>query len=86
MDEWTQYLNQAIAVVIQIGAVVATLGLSWNLKDIIIGATVAGGSGQVFAAIVFRVIGIVLALVLLISAPSIVNTFQSGFRTPLFQP
>lgn len=68
---------------IRIGAVVMVLGLSWNLKDIIIDSAMGSTSAQHYAALIYRVIGIVLAFVLLVSAPSIVRTFQDGFRTPL---
>jgi hypothetical protein len=33
--------------------------------------------------LIYRVIGIVLAFVLLAAAPTIVQTFQEGLRTPL---
>jgi hypothetical protein len=45
MSEWSQLINRWIAVLIQIGAVLTVLGLSWNLKDIILDTTL-GGSGS----------------------------------------
>jgi hypothetical protein len=59
------------------------LGLSWNLKDIIIDSAMGSTSAQHYAALIYRVIGIVLAFVLLAAAPTIVQTFQEGLRTPL---
>lgn len=83
MDTWGSYVGTWITVLIRIGAVVLVLGLSWNLKDIIIDSALGSTSAQHYAALIYRVIGIVLAFVLLVAAPTIVNTFQDGLRTPL---
>lgn len=83
MDTWGSYVGMWIAVLIRIGAVVMVLGLSWNLKDIIIDSAMGSTSAQHYAALIYRVIGIVLAFVLLAAAPIIVQTFQEGLRTPL---
>lgn len=84
MSEWAQLVNRWIAVLIQIGAVIAALGLSWNLKDIILDTTL-GGSGPRAAQIAARCLGIVLAFLLLAGAPGIVNAFQGWLRTPLLR-
>jgi hypothetical protein len=83
MDTWGSYIGMWITVLIRIGAVVMVLGLSWNLKDIIIDSAMGSTSAQHYAALIYRVIGIVLAFVLLTAAPAIVGTFQEGLRTPL---
>jgi hypothetical protein len=83
MDTWGSYVGTWITVLIRIGAVVMVLGLSWNLKDIIIDSAIGSTSAQHYAALIYRIIGIVLAFVLLVAAPTIVRTFQDGLRTPL---
>lgn len=83
MDTWGSYVGTWITVLIHIGAVVMVLGLSWNLKDIIIDSAIGSTSAQHYAALIYRIIGIVLAFVLLVAAPTIVRTFQDGLRTPL---
>lgn len=83
MDTWGSYVGTWITVLIRIGAVVMVLGLSWNLKDIIIDSAIGSTSAQHYAALIYRIIGIVLAFVLLVAAPTIVHTFQDGLRTPL---
>jgi hypothetical protein len=82
MDTWGSYVGIWITVLIRIGAVVMVLGLSWNLKDIIIDSAIGSTSAQHYAALIYRIIGIVLAFVLLVAAPTIVRTFQDGLRTP----
>lgn len=59
------------------------LGLSWNLTDIIIDSAMGSTSAQHYAALIYRLIGIVLAFLLLAAAPTIVASFQAGLRTPL---
>jgi hypothetical protein len=83
VDTWSGYVSIWITVLIRIGAVVMVLGLSWNLKDIIIDSAIGSTSAQHYAALIYRIIGIVLAFVLLVAAPTIVHTFQEGFRTSL---
>jgi hypothetical protein len=83
VDTWSSYIGTWIVVLIRIGTVVMVLGLSWNLKDIIIDSAMGSTSAQHYAALIYRVIGIVLAFVLLVAAPTIVRTFQDGLRTPL---
>lgn len=80
MAEWTGYINRWIAVLIQIGAVIATLGLSWNLKDIIIDGA---AGGQRVAQVALRCLGIALAFLLLAGAPTVVNVFEGLLRRPL---
>jgi hypothetical protein len=80
MAEWTHFINRWIVVLIQIGAVVTSLGLSWNLKDVIFDA---GFSGSRVAAVVSRCVGVVMAFLLLAGAPGIVNSLQGLLRTQL---
>jgi hypothetical protein len=83
VDTWSSYIGTWITVLIRIGAVVMVLGLSWNLKDIIIDSAMGSTSAQHYTALIYRVISIVLAFVLLVAAPTIVHTIQADFRTPL---
>ncbi len=84
MGAWTEAVNSWVIVLIRIAAVIAVIGLSWNAVHLILDSAV-GGAGHSLAAIVYRVIGIVLALLLVAGAPSIVNSLQALLRTPLVQ-
>jgi hypothetical protein len=71
-----------VVVLIRLAAVIAVVGLSWNAVHVIIGAAVEGAA-HTAVAVVYRIIGIMLALVLVASAPQIVNSLQGLLRTPL---
>ena len=82
MKAWTDAVNGWVVVLIRLAAVIAVVGLSWNAVHVIIGAAVEGAA-HTAVAVVYRIIGIMLALVLVASAPQIVNSLQGLLRTPL---
>jgi hypothetical protein len=82
LGSWVGAINQWLAVIIRLAAVIAVVGLSWNAVHIIIDASMGGG-GRASAAVVYRIIGIVLGLMLVVTAPDIVNALQGMLRTPL---
>lgn len=82
MDQWNQLINSWTIVIIQIAVGVAVTGLTWNALPVI-AESAFGGNGHSIATYLARFIGIVLALVLVISAPQIVSDLRDVFVQPL---
>lgn len=82
MDQWNQLINSWTIVIIQIAVGVAVTGLTWNALPVI-AESAFGGNGHGIATYLARFIGIVLALVLVISAPQIVSDLRGVFVQPL---
>ena len=81
---WRAKIGEWITVITQIAGVVAALGITWNAVQVLLEYTVFG-SGRVVSAIIYRVIGIVLALMLVVEAPKIVNDLEPYLKAPLIQ-
>lgn len=82
MDQWNQLINSWTLIVIQIAVGVAVLGLTWNALPVI-AESAFGGNGHGLATYLTRFIGIVLALVLVVSAPQIVSDLRAILMQPL---
>ncbi len=81
MSIWTGIVDSWVAVLIQLGGLMFVCGLCWNGVLVILD-TVAQG-GDVLAPVLYRVIGMIAALAVMVGAPSLVNELQAALRTPL---
>jgi hypothetical protein len=70
---WLAQINGVIVILVRITAVLFTAGFAWNATRIILHAGIEGGGSRIIPEVGFRVAGMVIGLMLAISAPSIVN-------------
>ena len=82
MDVWTGAVNSWIAVLIQLGAAIATVGIAWNAVQMMIDASITG-QAQSFPALLYRILGVLASLFLVMTAPQLVNELATLLRTPL---
>ena len=70
---WLTLINSVIVVLVRITAIVFTAGFAWNATRIVLNAGIEGGGSRIIPDVGFRVVGMLIGLMLAISAPSIVN-------------
>lgn len=76
---WGAAANEWIRVLTQLAAVIAAVGIAWNAVQFILDA-VFGGSGELSAAVMGRILACALALGLALAAPGIASGIQVILR------
>lgn len=71
MDTWYAAVNSWIAVLIQLAAAIAAVGISYNAVQMSVDSSL--GNSQSFASLLSRILGVIAALVLVMTAPALVN-------------
>jgi hypothetical protein len=82
MDVWNSAVNSWIVVLIQLGGAIAMVGIAWNAVQLIIDASISGDA-QSFPSLLYRILGVLAALFLVLTAPRLVNELAGLLRTPL---
>ena len=82
MEIWSGVVNSWIAVLIQLASMIAVCGICWNGVLVIIDSAIHE-SGEAFSAALYRIIGIVAALIVIFAAPALVGELQAALSTPL---
>lgn len=78
-SSWTGEVGRWIGILMQIGAVIAAGGISWNATLLILDALFAG-AGEFSSAILMRILGTMIALGLLLGSTGIVNAVAGVLR------
>lgn len=74
---WGASVGHAVGLIMRIAAAVAAVGMSWNALQIILG--VVFGNHDV-PSVGYRMLGNALALMLVLSAPAMVNALASSLK------
>ena len=82
MDVWSGAVSSWVAVLIQLAAMIAVCGICWNGVQVILDSAIYG-SGEAFTTAIYRIVGIVAALIVIFTAPSLVGELQVALSTPL---
>lgn len=81
MDTWFAAVNSWIAVLLQLAAAIAVVGISYNAVQMMVDSSL--GNSQSFAALLARILGVIAALVVVMTAPALVNQLSSLLMTTL---
>ena len=82
MTAWTDALNRWITVLMQLAAMLATCGLAWSGVQIILEASV-NDNPHIVPSMLYRIVGIIAALFVILQAPTLVAELKGALTTPL---
>lgn len=82
MSVWNSAVNSWIVVLIQLAGAIAIVGIAWNAVQLIIDASITGDA-HAFPALLYRILGVLAALFIVMTAPRLVNELAALMRTPL---
>jgi len=82
LEVWSTVVSRWVSVLIQLASVIAVCGICWNGVQVILDSAIRD-SGEAFSAALYRIVGIVAALVVIVAAPSLVGELQGALSTPL---
>ena len=79
---WRAKVGEWVTVISDLASVICVIGIVWNAINILL-EYIVFGSGRIVASNIYRIIGLLLATLVVHEAPKIVNDLEPLLRKPL---